>query len=69
MSKYVKLFERDMTIRGLRESTRKEYQNRLRNFAEFLGRSPAKATLATSRSMGVYMILPFATASGAHNHQ
>ena len=56
MDKYVKLFERDMTIRGLRESTQKEYQNRLRNFAEFLGRSPAKATLEDVKNFQYHLM-------------
>ena len=45
MDKYAQLFERDMAIRGLADGTRREYLKRLRNFAEFLGRSPAEATL------------------------
>ena len=45
MDKYTQLFERDMAIRGLADGTRREYRNRLRNFAEFLGKAPTEATL------------------------
>ena len=45
MDKYAQLFERDMAIRGLTESTRGEYLRRVRKFGEFIGRPPAKATL------------------------
>ncbi len=45
MDKYADLFEREMTIRGLAEGTRKQYLNRLRNFTEFLGKAPTEATL------------------------
>ena len=45
MGKYADLFDRDMSIRGLTEGTRREYIRRVRKFVEFIGRSPAEATL------------------------
>src|SRR5207247_10211983 len=45
MGKLADLFDRDMAIRGLAESTRHEYLKKVRDFVRFLGRSPDQATL------------------------
>lgn len=45
MGKYADLFDRDMSIRGLSDNTRRQYIRHVRKFVEFIGRSPAEATL------------------------
>ena len=45
MGKYADLFDRDMSIRGLAEGTRRQYIRNVRKFVEFIERSPAEATL------------------------
>jgi site-specific recombinase XerD len=45
MGQYAELFDRDMAIRGLMDSTRREYVGRVGNFVQFFGRPPDEATI------------------------
>ena len=45
MGQYAELFDRDMAIRGLMDTTRHEYIGRVGNFVQFFGHPPDEATL------------------------